>query len=176
MRWHDLLEEPPPLLGEVETVGPPLLAPRDEPPPLHLINQVTDVALGDVQRGTQLLLLAALRGPHMRQHVELSIVQAVSPKVLGRRPFHFLDDPPHPQPRQDRRPPQATAPMYGLPLHSHITEEFNGKPTSHQSEFEPNTTCRNGGNVARVTRDTRQRAGVDPFVATVDISKFDIKL
>jgi len=66
--------------------------------------------------------------------------------------------------------------MYGLPLHSHITEEFNGKPTSHQSEFEPNTNCRNGGNAARVTRDTRQRAGVDPFVTTVDISKFDIKL
>jgi Glyoxalase/Bleomycin resistance protein/Dioxygenase superfamily len=63
-----------------------------------------------------------------------------------------------------------------LPLHSHITEEFNGKPTSHQSEFEPNSNCRNGGNVARVTRDTRQRAGVDPFVTTVDISKFDIKL
>jgi hypothetical protein len=63
-----------------------------------------------------------------------------------------------------------------LPLHSHITEEFNGKPTSHQSEYEPNTNCRNGPNAARVTRDTRQSAGVDPSVTTVDIPKFDIKL
>jgi len=45
---------PPPLLGEVETVGPPLLASRDEPPPLHLAHQVADVALGAVQRFTQL--------------------------------------------------------------------------------------------------------------------------
>ena len=47
---HNLLKKPPPLLGEVETVGPPLLAPRDESSPLHLVYQVTDVALGDEQR------------------------------------------------------------------------------------------------------------------------------
>jgi hypothetical protein len=29
---HDFLKKPPPLLGEVETIGPPLLAPRDESP------------------------------------------------------------------------------------------------------------------------------------------------
>ena len=45
--WYNFLKQLPPLLGEVETVGPSLLAPRDEPPPLHLVDQVADVALGD---------------------------------------------------------------------------------------------------------------------------------
>ena len=85
----------------------------------------------------QLLLLAALRSPHMRQHVELGVVQAVSPEVLGRRPFHLLDDPPHPEPRQDRVPPQATAPTHRLPLYSQCNREFRIKLTSHQPEFEP---------------------------------------
>ena len=141
---YNLLEKPPTLLGEVQTVGPPLLAPRNEPPPPHLIHQVADVALADEQRGTQLLLPAPLRSPHMRQHVELGVVQAISPEVLGRRPFHLLDDPPHPQPRQDRVPPQATPSTYGLSLHSHCNREFNVKLAIHQPEFEP-TEQREGG-------------------------------
>src|SRR5215208_2394113 len=125
MGRHHLLKKPPPLLAEVETVGPPLLAPRDQPPPLHLVHQVADVALGDEQRITQLLLHAPLRSPHIGQYVELRAVQAVSPEVLGRRPFHLLDAPPHPQPRQDRVSPQATAPTLGLLLYSHGDVKFN---------------------------------------------------
>src|SRR5918993_1068429 len=71
MGRYNLLKKPPPLLGEVETVGPPLLAPRDQPSPLHLVHQAADVALGDEQRITQLFLHAPLRSPHIGQYVEL---------------------------------------------------------------------------------------------------------
>src|SRR5258708_19663623 len=46
MRRHDLAKERVAGVGEIEPIGPPILAPLDEPRMLQLIQQLADVALG----------------------------------------------------------------------------------------------------------------------------------
>ena len=117
--------------------------------------------------------LHPLRCPHVRQHVELGPVLAVSPQGARPRPFHLLDDPgPHPQPRQDRvplKPPPRRSVCRSTPI-------VMWSLLLNQPAINPSSNRRKAGMRPEAERGPCQRVGVNPCEQRFRISMFNIKL
>src|SRR5258706_7260593 len=98
VRRHHLAKERVTGVGEIQPIGPPGLAPLDEPRMLQLIQQLADVALGHQQPVCQRLLRHALGRADMADHVELGNADVPRAQLLLRGVFHALEDADQPQP------------------------------------------------------------------------------
>src|ERR671926_207763 len=99
MGRYDLAEESPSFRSKREPVDPTLPPAQDPTPAFHPSQKLRHVSLGDQERVRKLLLRYALLHSHMREHIELGVVQPPHLQLLGQFATHLQLDPEQSQPR-----------------------------------------------------------------------------